>query len=331
MSSTVNPAKIVLECQKIGFSKLVQRQFVEMDRCCDGRKVSITCFHPIEPVIVCGFNQVILLSAADWCVPLSEWKQKKIKFEFNSLFQIGSLRWNINGSRLAAGCNEVKEHTDWIETLFWSPFKEHWFTSCHILLDNVMIWNSFCSDTKRPCEIFAKVCVVEWVSTDKLAIRFSNGLIEIRQINEIEPTLTSKIIKQYKSQPKLLVSIWSKESIEPAYSLKTDSECSAIAWRPSVKTPSGVRITVARKALENFTLACGLKDGSILIWNPLEKDKAKMQISLSIAGISQSYKFFEYYTFRPKYNWPKQLDPNIQVPLSKYTRWTHVMDAYGLF
>lgn len=63
-----------------------------------------------------------------------------------------------------------------------------------------MIWNSFCSDTKRPCQIFAKVCVVEWVSTDKLAIGFSNGLIEIRQIDEIESTLTSKIIKQYKQE-----------------------------------------------------------------------------------------------------------------------------------
>ena len=74
----------------------MQRQFVEMDRRCDGLKVSITFFHPIEPVIVCGFNLVILLSAADWCVPLSEWKPKKIKFEFHSLLQIGSLRWNVS-------------------------------------------------------------------------------------------------------------------------------------------------------------------------------------------------------------------------------------------
>jgi hypothetical protein len=63
-----------------------------------------------------------------------------------------------------------------------------------------MIWNSFCSDTKRPCGILGEVGVVEWVSTDKIAIGFSNGLIEIRQINESESTLTSKIIKQYQQE-----------------------------------------------------------------------------------------------------------------------------------
>jgi hypothetical protein len=65
-----------------------------------------------------------------------------------------------------------------------------------------MICNSFCSDTKRPCGILGEVCIVEWVSTDKIAIGFSNGLIEIRQIEEIESTLTSKIIKQYKQEAK---------------------------------------------------------------------------------------------------------------------------------
>lgn len=63
----------------------------------------------------------------------------------------------MNGSRLAAGCNEgsvyvwayptaeivykVQEHRDWIETLFWSPFKEHLFASCHIVIS--LLFNLF--------------------------------------------------------------------------------------------------------------------------------------------------------------------------------------------
>jgi hypothetical protein len=45
-----------------------------------------------------------------------------------------------------------------------------------------------------------KVRVVEWVSVDKIAIGFSNGLIEIRQIDESKSALATKIIKQYKQE-----------------------------------------------------------------------------------------------------------------------------------
>jgi hypothetical protein len=62
----------------------------------------------------------------------------------------------VNGSRLAAGCDEgdvyvwaypsaeiifkVKEHTDWIDTLFWNPFNEHLFASLDIVMSRFFFY-----------------------------------------------------------------------------------------------------------------------------------------------------------------------------------------------
>ena len=50
--------------------------------------------------------------------------------------------------------------------------------------------------------------------------------------------------------------IWSMDSDEPVHSLKVDSECWSLAWRPKGKTEDvDGGIDAARKSKENLTIA----------------------------------------------------------------------------
>ncbi|XP_046457612.1 U5 small nuclear ribonucleoprotein 40 kDa protein-like [Daphnia pulex] len=193
----------------------------------------------------------------------------------------------------------------WVYRIAWNPVKPNIFATLDKGSKKVLFWNSTTHDGKSnvfyTIEHEKRISQVEWTSKNQIAIGFMNGLLEIWEIDENESKFqVLQIIKRITGAIKGLewsnvtkylassssgkegwITIWSLSSSKsntskiPDYFQKFEHGFSSLAWLPARNTVNG-GINSAREMPENFAIACGCTDGSIWIWNPLERDKTKI-------------------------------------------------------
>ncbi|XP_046460960.1 vegetative incompatibility protein HET-E-1-like [Daphnia pulex] len=188
--------------------------------------------------------------------------------------------------------------------IFWNPFNRDMLASYNSALDTneVMIANSAAENllthtikSKWNCQ------TVAWNSHNQLACGYDDGTFEIHEIESRNNQLKSKIVQKIRHdlgdngrvyshiftptdyQVKTLsfvtsiawneemnllasggtderVKIWSLASNDPILVLKLDSSCRNLVWSSDIKD---------QKTRKTF-IACGLENGSIVIWHPFE-------------------------------------------------------------
>nr|CAH0107588.1 unnamed protein product [Daphnia galeata] len=186
----------------------------------------------------------------------------------------------------------------------------------------LLIWNSSLKSplTHNIASEF-DFCCVDWMSYNRFACGYDNGKIEMHQINEgslknnqqgitsiifgKKATIkrTTMILKTFRHNfigevrcvawneiLKLLAScswdgwiqVWSKDSDSPAYSLEIRCDGFSLAW-----SPKGIRIDDRIGAPQIPFIACGLSNGSIVIWSPLENEMEPRYLKKHTSQVKQ--------------------------------------------
>ncbi|EFX85294.1 hypothetical protein DAPPUDRAFT_314015 [Daphnia pulex] len=164
-------------------------------------------------------------------------------------------------------------------------------------------------------------CCIDWMSYNRFACGYDNGTIEMRHINEEsmknnQQGITSiifgkkqsivrstKVLKTFihnfigevrcvawNEILKILAScswdgwiqIWSKESDSPIYSLEVKCDAFSLVW-----SPRGIRMDDRIEAPEIPFIACGLRNGSIVLWSPLESEMEPRYLEKHTSQVQQ--------------------------------------------
>ncbi|XP_046656884.1 F-box-like/WD repeat-containing protein TBL1XR1 [Daphnia pulicaria] len=223
-----------------------------------------------------------------------------------------AIEWNVDGTLLAAGDDdggvvvwnypegailfEAKKHTalSVIGNIQWNPFRHDVLSTWNIYEKKLLLWNSSSErNLFYEFEYEIEIRGVAWISETQIALSFESGLIEIYEIDEGQPTAKTRVVQrlqhdsgvtwggiQWSDKTQHLatcsrdgsIKIWVMASDQPIHSLECPSSgcwlgCFAMLISRSGKSDNDSELP------ENFTLACGLEDGSIAIWSPLTKSE----------------------------------------------------------
>ncbi|XP_046633261.1 uncharacterized protein LOC124312821 isoform X5 [Daphnia pulicaria] len=287
----------------------VERQFKETLRYVPGSGNFISRFHPSKPLLACVFlsNQVTFFTGTSGAAPFSTWKENAVKLRGHSMMEIKVLEWNDVGNQLAAAYSDgvvivwsypsgkvlfqMKKHLKQVDQLEWNPYRSNIFASRENGQKVVLLWNSTAvgSNTNHvsTVEHGKNVECVKWISENLIAQGLVDGTIQVSEIggNKTKTCLVkhSNTVTDLQWNDTTLyfascsddkwIKIWSFNTTikEAMYELNVISYCCCLAWRSNGTTDDGIE--AARNSAENFTVACGLENGSIVIWNPLAKGR----------------------------------------------------------
>jgi hypothetical protein len=56
----------------------------------------VNSFHPTEPVLACGSDKVIVLSADNSSIPFSNWKEKETQLQPGNFETSVAIEWNVS-------------------------------------------------------------------------------------------------------------------------------------------------------------------------------------------------------------------------------------------
>ncbi|XP_046658162.1 F-box-like/WD repeat-containing protein TBL1XR1 isoform X3 [Daphnia pulicaria] len=303
----------------------------------------ISRFHPTKPILACGSCQVVLFKTTNASSPFLHWREKQMKFGPSLNKRITALEWNLSGTQLAIGCEDgdvivwnypnvdivfqINRHLNGVHDIKWNPFEHDVLATIQSGQTRLLIWHSYIrlhSKSNLYCTIeesnkdcnrqikwvssveYKRITLVEWIAKNVVALGFSNGLIEITEIDECE-SARSRVIQKFKHNDGITsliwneriqylasssydktIKVWSINTNKPIHNQSFDSYCYTLAWRPNGKIGDGIEDT--RKMQDNFNFACGLKDGSIVMWNPLDNfaEKKKLKIDGHVTALSFS-------------------------------------------
>nr|CAH0098593.1 unnamed protein product [Daphnia galeata] len=275
---------------------------------------SINRFHPTLAVLACGVNrEVILLSAADGCIPFEDWKESQVKLQKrptsdDEFTYFAAIEWNVQGTQLAVGDDngglivwsypkgeilfQAKEHTAYsvVGDIQWNPFRHDVLSTWNPNEKKLLLWRSS-SDTNLfdVFEYEVKIKGVVWISENQIALALQTGLIEIFKIDGSQPKTGTRIVMRLQHETNSYMTggiLWSEKT-------KYLATCSRDGWikiwslakdQPiySLKCHSGCWIGCFAKT-DNGS-AFGLEDGSIAIWSPLGKTEQSRHRILSICA-----------------------------------------------
>ncbi|KZS12225.1 Uncharacterized protein APZ42_022291 [Daphnia magna] len=143
--------------------------------------------------------------------------------------------------------------------------------------------------------------MVKWVSENHIAFPRHADVVVVKLYENIQAKIVSNRIEkcfshegrasiQWNQVRRLLVSypywgnlikVWSMDMCEgdvwvehPLHMLEVPSGCTCLAMRPTRDLDSQAQTTT--KSKKSIIIACGLSDGDIMIWNPLEKSNNRV-------------------------------------------------------
>lgn len=296
--------------QQINMQNVTFNQVKRTIMAADESGYCISCFHPKLPILAfAGYStDVLLLKAESFVTPFSNWIESN-RFGLSKILkQVSTLEWNTNGTQLAAGCADGTivvwnypngdvlfkiKNCSQFEVMVWNPFRPDMLASFDIDCTNVLIWSTSGEANNIFCTIdgHQQITAITWVANNQVAVGFSSGLIEICEIIESLPIRTYRVSQKFKQEGEIAdlawndrlqllagvsnrcAQIWSKNSVFPVHSVQFASPCNTLGWLPTV---SGSTVS-ATNTTEKRTLICGLSNGLIVVWNPLENDIARRQ------------------------------------------------------
>ncbi|XP_046460919.1 uncharacterized protein LOC124207482 isoform X1 [Daphnia pulex] len=208
---------------------------------------------------------------------------------------------------------ELEKGMDHIE---WNPFMPNIFVTFPDDFGTKVFFFNSCPVNQRSfhfCTIECEKMIksVQWISANRVALGlWKYGGIEIWEIDE--STRSEKFVKRLKHESvtgwiadmawdertKCLaacssngwMTIWSMDSDQPIHAEKVDVVCMSFAWRPNGKPTDDEGMDADRKSADNFILATsGLRDGKIVIWTPLAKEKTRILSQHSDRIVSLSF------------------------------------------
>ncbi|XP_045030834.1 uncharacterized protein LOC116920420 [Daphnia magna] len=282
-----------------------------------GRKYSISS-HPTEPILAwANEKKLIFYTAENLAIPFSNWRKKKEEVTFQRPNFVRLLEWNINGTQLAAGFDNLTVVV-WsypeceilfqnklrysIEEINWNPTRPNLFAAHYELYsDRVFVCDSSIGDviTTIDCE---GVTAVKWISENRIAVASSwPGKIKIFEIEENNLT-TTRLVKEFThgngcrhlewnertqylaSGSEKRINILSMDDDMPIYSLKfplqKEDELKNLlgACAQEMGKKRAESKGQGNQPKTSLLLICSSFKG-VFIWNPLESEQQPRRLS----------------------------------------------------
>ncbi|XP_046460645.1 F-box-like/WD repeat-containing protein TBL1Y [Daphnia pulex] len=282
------------DCER-DFRKTGQTCYKE-ERLSDGEEKVFDCaFHPSQPVLACGLSSgsIRLFRGHDEDTPFARWTPDD-RFRVDASSHIHCLAWNVDGTRLAAGCFDgtvvvwhynnsdislipfqAKEHNLAVFAVIWNRWNRNLFASRSRdegKLQRILIWNSDLDDL-YDCECLELgtkfVWDFEWISSTRLAASTYEGSILICDTGTDVPisrlfhsgvfNVRWHFALQYivSCSTDGSIKVWSKKRYKDVGNIQLDNRIYCVDCH-------GIR------SGEAALIASGLEDGTVVIWHVTE-------------------------------------------------------------
>ncbi len=78
------------------FTLNVSGQFKKFEKSVSEWGKFVNSFHPSKPVLACGSDKVIVLSADNSSIPFSNWKEKETQLKLGNFETSVAIEWNVS-------------------------------------------------------------------------------------------------------------------------------------------------------------------------------------------------------------------------------------------